>query len=218
MTKKLIIFDLDGTLLNTIQGLTESTNSALKFFNYPQKTQEEIKSYIGNGVFKLIERAIPGGINNENLDRCVEIFKLNYEKNMYNNIEIYPGILASLKDLKALGLKIAVISNKFDLAVKELCNRFFPDLIDFAIGENDAGGLRKKPAPDMVLMVLDHLKINSEESIFIGDSEVDIETAKNSGLKCISVTWGYKSAAFLKENGAEILVNSPQEIKQYLYP
>lgn len=209
---RLLIFDLDGTLLNTLEDLTDSTNYALKKFNFPQRTINEVRNFVGNGVAKLIERAIPNGRENENFEDCLEVFKQNYAENMNNKTSPYEGIMDLLKELKSKNYKIAVVSNKFDLAVKGLCARYFADLVDIAIGENEKAGIKKKPAPDTVNQVLKNFNISNEEAIYIGDSEVDIMTAKNSNMDCISVTWGFKDKEFLLANDAKIIVNSPDEI------
>ena len=209
---RLLIFDLDGTLLNTLEDLTDSTNYALKEFNFPTRTIEEVRNFVGNGVAKLIERAIPNGRENENFEDCLEVFKQNYAENMNNKTSPYEGIIDLLKELKSKNYKIAVVSNKFDLAVKGLCARYFADLVDIAIGENEKAGIKKKPAPDTVNQVLKNFNISNEEAIYIGDSEVDIMTAKNSNMDCISVTWGFKDKEFLLANDAKIIVNSPDEI------
>lgn len=209
---KLLIFDLDGTLLNTLEDLTDSTNYALKYFDYPQRTIEEVRNFVGNGVAKLIERAIPNGKNNENFDKCLEIFKENYAKNMNNKTAPYNGIVELLQNLKSKNYKIAVVSNKFDAAVKELCKKYFPNLIDIAAGENEKLGIKKKPAPDTVNQVLEKFKIPNTQAIYIGDSEVDIMTAQNAQMPCISVTWGFKDKDFLLKNNAKIIINSPDEI------
>lgn len=216
MKKRIIIFDLDGTLLNTIDDLAQSTNIVLKNFNYPQKTTDEIKSFVGNGVSKLIERAIPGGKDDVNFENCLMEFKKIYPKNMYNNTAPYPYISDMLKTLKFKGYKVAVVSNKFDIAVRELCDRFFPELIDFSAGENEAAGIRKKPAPDTVFKVLKSFDMSKEDAIYVGDSEVDIQTAKNSQIPCISVSWGFKDREFLTDNGACQIVDKPFEIIEIL--
>lgn len=209
---KLLIFDLDGTLLNTLEDLTDSTNYALKEFNFPARTIEEVRNFVGNGVAKLIERAIPNGRENANFEKCLEVFKQNYAENMNNKTAPYAGIINLLQTLKSKNYKIAVVSNKFDLAVKGLCARYFADLVDIAIGENEKAGIKKKPAPDTVNQVLKEFNISNTEAIYIGDSEVDIMTAKNSKMDCISVTWGFKDREFLIENNAKIIVDSPDEI------
>lgn len=214
--KKIVIFDLDGTLLNTLDDLADSTNFALSKFNYPTRTIEEVRQFVGNGVAKLIERAIPEGKNNPNFEKCLAIFKENYAQNMYNKTAPYNGILDMLANLKSKGLKIAVVSNKFDLAVKELCQKYFNGYIDFAAGENEAAGIKKKPAPDTVLEVLKKFNLNPNEAIYVGDSDVDIMTAKNSEMPCISVTWGFRDEKFLLSYDATILIDSPDEIYRHL--
>ncbi len=216
MKTEAIIFDLDGTLLNTLEDLADSTNFALDKLNYQPHTTEEIKSFVGNGVAKLIERAIPNGRKNPDFDKCLNIFKKHYSQNMYNKTRPYDNIINLLTELKRENYKLAVVSNKFDSAVKELCEKYFSDLIDIAIGENEAMGIKKKPAPDTVLQVLDILKIDSHQAIYVGDSDVDIMTAKNSNMRCISVTWGFRDREFLIKNNAEIIINEPKEIIDYL--
>lgn len=214
--KKAVIFDLDGTLLNTLDDLADSTNYALSRFGYPTRTIDEVRQFVGNGVAKLIERAIPEGKNNPNFEKCLAIFKENYAQNMYNKTAPYNGIIEMLSNLKSKGIKIAVVSNKFDLAVKELCKKYFEGFIDFAAGENEAQGIKKKPAPDTVISVLNEFNFASEDAVYVGDSDVDIMTAKNSKMSCISVTWGFRDEKFLLENGATILINAPSEIYNHL--
>ena len=214
--KKAVIFDLDGTLLNTLDDLADSTNYALSRFGYPTRTIEEVRQFVGNGVAKLIDRAIPEGKNNPNFEKCLAIFKENYAQNMYNKTAPYNGIIEMLSNLKSKGIKIAVVSNKFDLAVKELCKKYFEGFIDFAAGENEAQGIRKKPAPDTVISVLNKFNFAPEDAVYVGDSDVDIMTAKNSKMSCISVTWGFRDEKFLLENGATILINAPSEIYNHL--
>lgn len=214
--KKTVIFDLDGTLLNTLDDLADSTNYALSRFGYPTRTIEEVRQFVGNGVAKLIERAIPEGKNNPNFEKCLAIFKENYAQNMYNKTAPYNGIIEMLSNLKSKGIKIAVVSNKFDLAVKELCKKYFEGFIDFAAGENEAQGIKKKPAPDTVISVLNEFNFASDDAVYVGDSDVDIMTAKNSKMPCISVTWGFRDEKFLLENGATILINAPSEIYNHL--
>ena len=214
--KKTVIFDLDGTLLNTLDDLADSTNYALSKFGYPTRTIEEVRQFVGNGVAKLIERAIPDGKNSPNFEKCLSIFKENYAQNMYNKTAPYNGIIEMLSNLKSKGIKIAVVSNKFDLAVKELCKKYFDGFIDFAAGENEAQGIKKKPAPDTVISVLNEFNFAPEDAVYVGDSDVDIMTAKNSKMPCISVSWGFRDEKFLLENGATILINAPSEIYNHL--
>lgn len=205
-----IIFDLDGTLLYTIEDLTDSTNFALTKLNFPTRTLEEITRFVGNGVRLLIERAVPEGTDNKDIEECLNIFKEHYSKNMFNKTKPYPDIIEMLKNMKSQGYKTAVVSNKFDTAVKELCRKYFNELIDTAVGQRE--NINKKPAADGVIEVMKELGVNKEQCIFVGDSEVDIQTAENAEIPCLSVVWGYKSIDFLYSNGAETLIYSPEEI------
>ena len=205
-----IIFDLDGTLLYTIEDLTDSTNFVLTKLNFPTRTLEEITRFVGNGVRLLIERAVPEGTDNKDIEECLNIFKEHYSKNMFNKTKPYPDIIEMLKNMKSQGYKTAVVSNKFDTAVKELCRKYFNELIDTAVGQRE--NINKKPAADGVTEVMKELGVNKEQCIFVGDSEVDIQTAENAEIPCLSVVWGYKSIEFLYSNGAETLIYSPEEI------
>ena len=208
------IFDLDGTLLYTLEDLKDSVNYSLAKFGYPCRTLDEVRNFVGNGVKLLIERALPGGEKNPDFKECLTCFKEHYKKNMYNKTRLFDGIDEMLAELNSRGYKIAVVSNKFDAAVKELCEKYFCGKIEIAIGESEE--VRKKPAPDSVLKAMEVLNCNPELTYYIGDSEVDIETAKNAGLKCISVSWGYKDKDFLKEHGASTIVDRPLEILKIL--
>ena len=203
---KTVIFDLDGTLLNTLEDLKDATNFALSEFGYPKRSLEEIRCFVGNGVKKLIERAVPA--NCENVDECLCVFKKNYSENMCNNTVPYNGILKILKTLHDDGVKIGVVSNKFDSAVKGLCKKYFGDLIDVAIGQAD--DVPKKPAPDGVFKAMKELGANKHSTIYVGDSEVDVETAKNSDLRCIGVLWGFRDRKDLE--GADFIIDNPCDI------
>ncbi len=208
---KAVIFDLDGTLLFTLENLYESTNYALKQFGYKERTLDEIRDFVGNGVRKLIERAIPDGENNPNFEKCLGIFKEHYSKTMYEKTRPYDGVVEMLKTLNQNGITCAVVSNKFDSAVKELCRHYFGDLIKTAAGE--CTDIRKKPCPDGVLKIIKQLNCQGK-CLYVGDSEVDIQTAKNANLPCISVCWGYKNKDFLIKNGAQNIVQTIDELKK----
>lgn len=207
-----VIFDLDGTLLNTLDDLCDSTNYALKQFGYPERTLDEVRYFVGNGVKKLIERAIPDGINNPDFEECLRVFKEHYAANMYNKTAPYNGVPEMLKELRLKGIHTAVVSNKFDAAVKELCKKFFGDLVQVAIGENEEKGVRKKPAPDSVFKAMNELKLSIEEVIYAGDSETDVQTAKNAEIDCIGCTWGFRPKEILEQEGARYIIDAPQEI------
>lgn len=207
-----VIFDLDGTLLNTLDDLCDSTNYALKQFGYPERTLDEVRHFVGNGVKKLIERAIPDGINNPDFEECLRVFKEHYAANMYNKTAPYNGVPEMLKELRLKGIHTAVVSNKFDAAVKELCKKFFGDLVQVAIGENEEEGIRKKPAPDSVFKAMNELRVSIEEVIYAGDSETDVQTAKNAEIDCIGCTWGFRPKEILEQEGARYIIDAPQEI------
>ena len=205
-----IVFDLDGTLLDTLDDLRDSVNYALQTEQFALRTREEIRAFVGNGVANLVHRAVPYGTPEDIEQRCLATFRAHYATNMNNKTAPYPGILPLLQTLKQRGIKMAVCSNKFDAAVKKLCKEMFEGLIPVAIGECET--VRKKPAPDSVLMALEQLDSKKENAYYIGDSEVDVETAHNAGLCCIGVTWGFRDRAVLEEKGAEIIIDSPEEI------
>ncbi len=209
-----IIFDLDGTLLNTLEDLKDSTNFALKQYGYPEHSIDDIRRFVGDGVQKLIERALPEGAANPVFAECLKTFKENYAENMYNKTAPYNGVPELLLKLRDNGFKTAVVSNKFDMAVKKLCKTYFDDLIPVAIGESE--NVRKKPAPDSVFRAMELLKSKSENCIYCGDSDVDVHTARNSGLKCIGVTWGFRSRDLLKKEGANFIVDVPEQIFEIL--
>lgn len=207
-----VVFDLDGTLLNTLDDLRDSTNFALSKFGYPERTLSEIKTFVGNGVRLLIERAIPSGALNPDFEDCLEIFKAHYKENMFNKTIPYEGVLDMLNTLDLRGIQTAVVSNKFDIAVKDLCKKYFGDLIKIAVGENEEKGIRKKPFPDSVLRAVLELGVNTNNTIYVGDSETDIQTARNAGLLSVGCLWGYRSEKVLRDEGANYIINSPEEI------
>ncbi len=208
---EVIVFDLDGTLLNTLDDLWTGVNAALQKFGLPSRSREEVRAFIGNGIRKLIQRAsgLPEGALFEDV---LAEFKRYYGAHCEDRTKPYAGIVELLQTLKAQGIKTAVVSNKADFAVKKLAESYFGDLLLQAVGENEEAGIRKKPAPDSLLSVMHSLGGTEENTVYVGDSEVDIQTAQNAGVDCISVTWGFKDRAFLLENGATCLVDTPKEM------
>ncbi len=202
---KAAIFDLDGTLLDTLYDLADSANHALGICGYPLRSRMEIRAFVGNGVKKLIDRCLPDE-NEEKRSRVLEIFKEHYRGNMTNKTAPYPGIMEALTKLREAGYSLAIVSNKFDAAVKSLSKLYFDGVIDVAIGESDT--VRKKPAPDSVFKAMELLGTSPEESVYIGDSDVDVETAHNAGLRCIGVTWGFRDRDILEEAGADIIAEN----------
>lgn len=215
MNYKLAIFDLDGTILNTLEDLADSTNYALSVNGMPERTIDEVRRFVGNGIHKLIERAVPQGSTEEQVEQVFVTFKEYYKDHCAVKTRPYDGIMELLKTLKENGTLTAVVSNKGDFAVQILCKDYFPGLFDFAVGER--AGIRRKPAPDSVLAVLEQFQIPKEEAVYIGDSEVDIQTAKNAGMKEIAVTWGFRPEKFLKENGADCIVHTPEKLLLKFY-
>jgi phosphoglycolate phosphatase len=205
-----VIFDMDGTLLDTLEDLTDSVNFALARHGFPCRKKEEIRSFVGNGVARLMELAIPDGVDNLHFEKCLEDFRSHYSENMQNKTGAYKGIMALLGQLSEEGYKIAVVSNKFDKAVKELSQSYFGEYIKVAIGESK--NIAKKPAPDTVFKALEELGSTAEKSVYVGDSEVDVKTAKNSGLVCVGVTWGFRDREVLEQKGADYIIDMPQEL------
>lgn len=211
-----VIFDLDGTLLNTLEDLACSVNHVMKLHGFPTHTADQVRTMVGNGIYVLLERAIPEGRENPAFDSCVAEFQAHYKLHMQDNTSPFPGILPLLTRLSREGYCLAVVSNKFDAAVKALCQDYFGDLIPVAIGENEAAGIARKPAPDTVLAAMKQLGVSPDCCVYVGDSDVDIKTAGNSGIPCISVTWGFCSEEFLVEHGAEILAADPAALYKKL--
>ena len=204
------IFDLDGTLLSTLNDLAASTNSALRWAGMPERTIEEIRMFVGNGVKLLMERAIPNGSNNPKFEETYTKFREHYIEHNLDTTCPYEGIPELLRKLKSRGKNLAIVSNKFYAATQDLAKHFFPDTIEVAIGERET--IRKKPAPDTVLEALRQLGAPKEGAVYIGDSDVDIMTAKNCELPCISVLWGFRDKDFLIQNGGTVFVEKPADI------
>ncbi len=204
------VFDLDGTLLNTLGDLAASCNYALRQSHMPERTIDEVRRFVGNGVKKLMERAVPGGLDNPLFDATYATFRQHYLVHSLDTTLPYPGIMETLNKLSSQGKQMAVVSNKFYAATQELCRHFFGDYIKVAIGERE--NIRKKPAPDTVLEALRQLGVSKEGAVYIGDSDVDIDTARNCGMPCISVLWGFRDRQFLLEHGATTLISQPEEL------
>lgn len=211
MKKTTYIFDLDGTLLDTLQDLAAAVNFALRKNGMEEHSIDDIRRFVGNGVRKLIERAVPNGSKNLRFDDVFTDFRSYYMEHSLDATKPYDGIPEILQEMKQRGCKMAVVSNKMMAATQELVAHFFPE-IQVAIGENEAEGIRKKPAPDMVFEALHRLDAEAETAVYIGDSDVDIQTAKNAGVPCISVLWGFRNREFLLEHGAQRFIERPLEI------
>ena len=210
MKYRAIIFDLDGTLTDTLDDLFISVNHALRSCSLPERSLEEVKRFVGNGVRKLIERAVPEGTEAAVLEQCFDAFRAHYVIHCQDHTQLYHGIASLLTALNAKGYRMAVVSNKLQAGVTELASTFFNGVIDVAIGEQP--GIPRKPAPDMVQVALTQLGVTPSEAVYVGDSDVDLQTAANAGLPCISVLWGFRSRDFLVAHGATVLAETPQDI------
>ena len=212
---KVFIFDLDGTLLDTLGDLAASVNYALRQNGMPEHSLDDVRRFVGNGVRKLMERAIPDGASNPLFDEAFANFRQHYMAHSLDTTRPYDGIPETLAAIRERGCHIAVVSNKMMAATQELCRYFFPDTVEVAIGEDEAAGIRKKPAPDTVFAALRTLGVGKEDAVYVGDSDVDIQTAANAGIPCISVLWGFRDRDFLLRHGATTLISAPSEL---LYP
>ena len=206
------IFDLDGTLLNTLDDLAAATNYALRTNGLPQHSVDDVRRFVGNGVRMLMRRAVPDGEQNPRFDAAFAAFRQYYLAHSLDTTRPYDGVMTMLRSLKSRGCRLAVVSNKFCAATEELCRHFFDGLIEVAIGENEAAGIRKKPAPDTVFEAIRQLGGAPDGAVYVGDSEVDIQTARNAQLPCISVLWGFRDRDFLTANGATTFVAAPLDM------
>jgi len=214
MKYKAVIFDLDGTLLDTLTDLAEGTNYALHVNGFPERTLDEIRRFVGNGARKLIERAAPEGQVEAALEQVRQDFDIYYKVHCKDHTAPYPGIVEMLQELARKGYALGVVSNKPDFAVQELIPEYFPG--SFASVSGERAGLAKKPAPDLIWEAMKNLRAGKTEAIYVGDSEVDLEAAANAGIPCISVAWGFKGRKFLEEHEAETIIDKPSEILKYL--
>ena len=227
MTYRTFVFDLDGTLLDTLHDLAGSVNYALRTHGMPEHSLDDVRRFVGNGVRRLMERAVPEGAQNPQFDACFATFRQYYLEHSLDTTRPYDGIPELLRELKARGCRLAVVSNKMMAATQSLVTHFFPE-VDVAIGEHEAEGIRRKPAPDTVLEALrqlnygdgshDRSETGDQENcprdsvVYVGDSDVDIATARNSGIPCISVLWGFRDRDFLLRHGATTFVETPADI------
>lgn len=206
------IFDLDGTLLDTLDDLTAAVNYALRCFGMPEHSRDDVRRFVGNGVRLLMTRAVPDGGQNPRFEEVFEAFRQYYLEHSLDTTRPYDGVPEMLAVLKARGCRLAVVSNKFCAATRELCRHFFADTIEVAVGEHEAEGIRKKPAPDTVNEALSQLGVDGRHAVYVGDSDVDLQTARNAGLPCISVLWGFRDKDFLVAHGATTFVAAPDEL------
>ncbi len=205
-----VVFDMDGTLLDTLEDLRDAVNYALRMHGMPERTTEEIRRFVGNGVRKLLVRSVPEGDKNPEFEAVFQAFREYYAVHSNDKTHAYKGVTELLKKLRDAGYAVAIVSNKPDAAVKNLNQIYFDGIVETAIGERE--GMDKKPAPDMVWKAIEELGKTKETAVYVGDSEVDIETARNVGLPCISVLWGFRERDFLAARGAQVFAEAPEEV------
>ncbi len=209
-----VIFDLDGTLLNTLEDLTDAVNYALEKHGFTTHSLDDVRKYLGNGVKRLMELAVPGGLEAKAFEETFYDFKEYYKEHAAVKTRPYDDIMETLEELKKRGIKTAIVSNKMDSVVKDLTKIYFKDLIDVAVGESE--NIKRKPAPDTVLKAIEELGADIKTSVYVGDSEVDVLTAKNAGITCISVLWGFRDEQTLKDNGATFIIDQPLNLLKLL--
>lgn len=211
MKYKAVIFDLDGTLLNTITDLTYAVNLLMERYGQPLHTEREVTSYVGDGAAKLVERSFPAGTDCETLKKATDEYKKLYLENMLRETAPYEGICEMLRTLKEQGRRVAVVSNKYYKSTKELCDLFFPN-IDGCMGEMEEIGIRRKPYPDMLLKMMETLGVSADETVYLGDSEVDVEVSRRAGTRCISVSWGLRDREVLVEAKPDAVADRPSDV------
>ncbi|MBQ6321640.1 MAG: HAD-IA family hydrolase [Lachnospiraceae bacterium] len=207
---KAVIFDLDGTLLNTLEDIADSVNAVLETFHLPPRTYEQVRKSVGNGVKRLLNESIPGGETHPQFQEILEYYVPYYEAHCKIKTAPYQGILEMMAALKDAGMKMAIVSNKGDGAVKELSREFFMGLVDSSVGERE--NIRRKPSPDSVLEAMRELGVSKEESLYVGDSEVDFDTARNAGIPVALVTWGFREREDLKAMSPAYLIDEPSQL------
>ena len=203
-----IIFDLDGTLLYTLTDLTTAVNAAMHRFGWQERTFEEMRHFVGNGIRNLMDHAVPGGMENPLYEEAFQVFRAAYAKCQTDTTGPYEGIPEAVQRLQEAGVKMAIVSNKIDSAVQTLNDDFFH--MDIAIGERE--GVARKPAPDSVLLAMRELGADPDRTVYVGDSDVDLNTAKNAGLPCISALWGFRTREELLSYGATCIADTPADM------
>ena len=214
MNIKAVIWDLDGTLLNTLDDLAASVNAALAMNGMPLRSTEEVRAFVGNGIRNLMIRAVPGGEANPAFDKALEDFTRHYGAHSRDRTRPYDGILEMLDKLSAAGVKHAIVSNKIDFAVKALSRAYFGERMCAAIGDDPSRA--RKPAPDSVLAAMREMGVTAQETVYVGDSDVDVLTARNAGVPCVAVLWGFRDEACLRAAGAERLARTPDELREII--
>lgn len=211
MNMRAVIWDLDGTLLNTLTDLAASVNAALAQNGMPPRGIEEVRAFVGNGIRKLMIRAVPGGEANPAFEKALQDFTNHYRVHSQDATRPYDGILETLDALAGEGVRHGIVSNKIDFAVKQLSTTYFGTRMCAAIGDDPSR--ERKPAPDSVLAAMREMGVTAQETVYVGDSDVDVHTARNAGLPCVAVLWGFRDEACLRAAGARYLAHTPQELR-----
>lgn len=209
-----VIFDLDGTILDTLEDLKDSVNFALLQNGLPPRDIGEIRAFVGNGIRLLIERSVPDNTGEDVLEKCFDDFKKHYKTNSANKTKPYDGVITVLEALKDRGIRLGVVSNKADFAVQTLMESYFPGLFSYAVGEK--AGIRRKPCPDSVNDAIRNLGSDKATTLYVGDSEVDVETARNAGVRCVAVTWGFRDKCVLESLEPEYIIDKPSQLMDIL--
>ena len=208
------IFDLDGTLLNTLDDLAASTNHALALHKLPPRSTGEVRQFVGNGIMNLIRRAVPGGSSVELVEQVYASFNEHYAAHSLERTAPYPGILEVVDKIRGRGMRCCVVSNKGDYAVRPLVEHFFPGRFEVAVGER--ADIRRKPAPDTVLACMRELETPAERCVYVGDSEVDVACAANAGIDCVVVTWGFRDEEYVRSQGGTTFARTMDELGRLL--
>ena len=211
-----IFFDMDGTVLDTLGDLHAAANAALRQFGCPERTEDEVRRFVGNGSRRLLEQAFPAGTDAAAIDEALAWYKPWYDAHSAVLTRPYPGVPALLEGLRAAGLRLAILSNKPDVTVRSLAARFFAGQYELAVGEDESHGRRRKPWPDLLLQSAAALELPPEKCLYVGDSEVDVLTAARAGMDCAAVLWGFRSRAELEAAGAKRLFAAPQELGDWI--
>lgn len=214
MRYQTVIFDMDGTILETLEDMCASVNVTMDHVGYPRRTMDEVRRFVGNGAAKLIERCMPAGAEDPRYPAALEFYRAYYDAHAQIKTGPYPGIPELLNQLSREGVRLAVVSNKPDEAVRALTERYFPGVFPVAIGNRD--GWATKPAPDSVYEAMRLLGAQRESTVYVGDSDVDVDTARNAGLDSVIVTWGFRDEDFLRAHGAQHLAHNTDELYEML--
>lgn len=213
-TVEAVVFDLDGTLLDTLEDLKDSVNAALRACDMPERTLDEVRSFVGTGIRNLMIQSVPDGEQHPDFEKAFAFFKEYYREHCNDKTVPYDGVLELMHELKGRGIKMAIVSNKFDAGVKALNEKFFAEYMEVALGE--VPGSKRKPDPESVNVVLQLLGVDKEHAVYVGDSDVDIQTAKNAEVRCISVSWGFRDEEFLLNHEAGVVIGRPLELLEYI--